>query len=680
MSNNKKSKIVITVLQEDQGLLLGNRFTPDFDQPLPHLSQPGAQAVAVIDAHDNAEEFFCLLCEPGMFVRVDVLTQLIERSPRRMRLPHAAATIRRTNGQHYYAVVFDNARARPLSAVYPSGVVPERDLITHILPGIVQCLNDISSRSICHRSIRPDKILIAANGEALLDQCILGLPGEHQPALYEPLPSMMTMKGGRGEGLPPDDYYALGVTALELATGQSVSDDNAEVSLEEQHATKIQIGSYNQLLRRRKFSSALQALFAGTLGDSGKQRWDIEDLRAWAGGHWDMPRPTTGSRRGARAIPFAGRDIYCPELLAWVFHANPEEAAKVILSQRAERWLRNVLEDNQAADAMEDARKIYQLTEAAGAADVPELVTRACFALDPNGPLRFRSLVVSPSGVSGALWTAFREENEEVLEDFRVFFQSQLLQQWLNTNGRRVRTALPAFYVTLFRAIILESGKLGFGLERILYELLPSTPCLQKSIEPYIAHTAGDVVVALERVAASDQKLALDIGLHIGGFVLAKDKTLETTVRALNLPYTSKIEAGVAVGDFLAFLQRNYFELPLHHLCRAMADMLIPELGELKSRLRRMVVKEKIEHLSKAGDLTEFIRDLDMKQTIWQDAKEFEDAKLRLQAVDRLITIAGTSGQAQSLLAQKRGYRYARLFSMSVSFLTIFYFSMVELL
>lgn len=673
----KDTKPKITLVDERNGLVLGDRFQIDPTKPLPNLAIRGAQACVVHDALGNSDEFYCLLCEPGTYVRHGMIRELAEVNPRHLRLPHAAATIRLADGRHFFAIIFDNAQARPASEFFGSQAIPERDLIQSVLPAVIHCLMDMNIKTLCHRAIRPENILINPDGEALLDQCVVHLPGELQPEYCEPVMSALAISGGRGEGVPADDFYALGATALCLVSGKQPGAGLSETELQ---ARRILKGSYTTLVDRRKFSSGLQALLAGTLGDEAHRRWSVGDMKAWSAGHWDMPRPTTGGRRAPRPFFFMERDYHSPELLAWAFQDNPVEAAHAIQTRRVEKWIRNVLEDNQAADLVENSNGMFDISGEVATADAYELVTRVCFALDPNGPLRYRGLVITPSGIAGAIWTAFAERDEERQAELEHLLKTTLLAHWQATGSRNVRTALPLFVTTSIKTIMVERDRSGFGLERILYEMLPQAACLEDSIRGTNAVTPGDLLLALDRLSEKDPAAGLSIGRHVAGFVMAKDRGAETTVRALSSGHLGKAEELTAIADLLAYLQRNFLRISAPHLTRALGDSLKPAVSQISSRLRRMVITEKIEALSGGGDLTAMVKELDIRATLSRDKVERAEAVERLRAIDRLITIASSNGRAQALLAKKRGYRYARLLSMSMCFLTAFYFAMHEML
>ncbi|WP_417517597.1 hypothetical protein [Minwuia sp.] len=670
-------KPTIHLIEEKDGLRLGDRFTIDTARPLGHLSKPGAQAFAVADDMENPDEYFCLLCEPTVYIRHAAMELLATKQPRHVRLPLASGTVRMNDGRHFTAIVFDNAGARPILEYYGKDAIPERDLTQKVLPDLINALSDMNPHGLCHRGIRPENILITPDGQVILDQFVLHLPGETQPAAYEPVLSAFASAGGRGEGTAADDFYALGVAALHLVSGKLPA---GNLSPEELLASRVMRGSYVALLQRRKYTSALQALFSGVFADEAHRRWSIENLRGWAGGHWDTARPTAGGRRASRPFLFMNRDYYCPELLAWAFFGHQEEARQTISAGRVGKWVRNVLEDNQAADIIDNACSGMKASDRDPELEAAELITRICFALDPGGPLRYRDLVVPPTGIAGALWTAFIRNDEAQLASLEQLLSSTLLGEWQATGSRVVRAALPNFVTTTIKSIMVERSKPGFGLERVLYEMLPRTACLEENVRDALARNTGELMLALDRIAEKDADAALRIGRHAAAFIMAKDKNAETTIRALGAQHATRIEELIAIGDLLAYLQRNYYQLSVPSLSKAMGTALTPAADAIRSRVRRMVVSKKIETLSSAGDMTAFSRDLSMKETLRQDEKELKQARHRLGAIDQLIRIASSNGPAQAILAQKRGYRYARLFSMSVSFLTVFYFSMVEML
>ena len=664
-------------IDDGRGLILGERFRLDVGSALPHVSPPGADAVAVTDQLSGADEYYALLCKPGVHVRQSAADTLMSKEPRNMRLPQASGTVMLNDGRHFFAIVFDRRNAVPILSRYPRGGVPEKDLIQTVLPAVIGAMVDMKARAVLHRAIRHDTILVDRGGEVILDQCLVNLPGEQQPMVYEPISSSLATEGARGEGVAADDCYALGVAALHLVTGEMPCKG---MSAQEILTTKVTRGSYECLLQRRKFAAALQSLFAGTLTDEAIMRWSSDELKSWAAGSWDAPRPTIGGRRAIRPFLFRDRDYYSPELLAWALHTYPDDAMSCIEAGRLLKWTRNVLDDNTAADLIQTAALSGEATREGPGADRHEILARVCIALDPNGPLRFRDVVVTPSGIPGAIWTAFRTGNKDRIRTLNQLLSSPLLEEWSGMGSRAVRAALPGFVTSTIKSIMREEQKRGYGLERVLYEMLPRTPCIGESVLDAIVRSPAEMMLALNRRAEKNPQTGLEIGRHEAAFMAAQDKNIEKEVRALDARHTTKTAELVSLVEFYASVQRSHYRHPMPGMTRAFVAVLAPAASEIRSRLRRMVVEKKVESLAKRGDMAAMLEELDLNRTLEQDRAEFERAKDRLQRLDNLIAIVSANGPAQAILAKRRGYRYARLLSMSLAFLTGFYFTMIELL
>ncbi|MEC9346435.1 MAG: hypothetical protein VYB54_09415 [Pseudomonadota bacterium] len=665
------------IIDEGQGLILAGRYRLEPGVRLPELSRPDATACAVEDRLGAADECYALLCTPETFVRHDVLAVLMDKPVRRIRCPLATGTVRLQDGKVVLAVVLGNRKARRLLAVLEPGPVKETVLIQQVMPGLAAAVAELAQRNITHRSIRPETMLVDDKGEVMLDQCVVGLPAEHQPPAYEPIPSQSAPPAGRGEGTAVDDVYAATVATLQLISGER---PGADLSDQELLALKVLRGSYDALLRRRKFATGLQTLFAGGLTDDPEKRWGAEQLTRWASGVWDMPRPSTGGRRATRTFLFRNVEYQSPMLLAWALHRHPDEALGHIVTERLEKWMRNVLNDDQGADIIRDGLAAYQASRSQGAFERAELVSRACMALDPGGPVRFRSIVASASGLANTLWRAFRDKDRKAQDELLELFASGILDDWLTIGGRFVRAGLPATLVSQLRWIARNPKRRGMGLERILYEMLPRLHCLSPDLVAAMARTPGEVMAALDARAVNDPQGGFVIDRHAGCFLAAHDRALERGLRMMDGGAESGAGGLVVVARFLADLQRMHHPWPVPGLTRAFAATLKPAAGDVRSRVRRMVIEKKVDSLAKRGDLVALLTELNLDAELGRDAQEFARAVAEHERLERLIAELSEFGPRQKALAMRRGYRYARLFSYSIAFLTVFYFTMETML
>lgn len=662
------------IIDNGHGLVLAGRYVIQVDQMLSDLSRPDAKACAVKDKQDPDADLFALLAPPESFVRHDMLGVLLEKPLKRVRGPQAAGVLHLNNGSHVYAVVFNHRSARPLQK--GNDKVRETDFMTTVVPGLVPAMLELQQRGLVHRSIRPDTVLLTRGGDVILDQCLIGLPGFYQPYAFEPLSTQLTQQTGRGDGIFADDVFAFAVTAFQMLTGEPPA---RNVKPDELFRQRVLSGSYDVVLRRRKFATPIQVLFAGCLRDEEGRRWTHDDLNRWMNGIFDMPRPSGGGRRATRPFIFRDKEVFSPQLLAQEMHRHPEDAVPLILNGRVEKWLRNVLVDEPGADIVRRGLELVTQTKSITVEEKSDLVCRSILALDPTGPIRFRSVNCSASGLAGGLWHAYVGNESNWRDDFARLFGSSLLDEWLRVGGRAVRAGLPANILSRIRAVTKESGRLGFGVERALYELLQRQPCLGPEVMSDIPRTPGELMAALDRKLAADGNAEFALAAHPTAFLAAHDRRLERSVRSV--PTDNRgTESLVKLARFVAELQEVHHPGPVPGVTRAFAAALGPVTRKLQSRVRRMVLEKKIESLVKRGDLGALLSELDLLQTLEQDETEFHQAVAQYNHLENLIKQLSEFGPGQRALAMHRGYRYAQMFSLSVCFLTIFYFSMEALL
>lgn len=657
-------------------ITLDGRFRVSVGTPLRHLSRPEGEAVAAVDTR-GVQGVFAILLKPEVSVRWAVLKELIRRPVKGLRCPVAASTVRLDNGQHRYCIVFNHVDAHPVLVNSESGILTESALTTVVMPGVIRVVLEMNERQIAHRNIRPDTVLNDGAGDVILDQCVIGYAGEFQPPVYETSNALMTNRGGRGERGFGADVYALGVTAFAMSVGERPCEGMDENQMMWERAYK---GSYDVLLQRRKLGTGIQTLLAGALQDNAKQRWGVDQLKRWAGGSWDPPKPGGGAYRTPRAIRFNGEDHFYPSLLAWEFHRNPGPAMELITGGRLENWIRSSMANERIAEIVSGAIELLRRSPDGKTAQA-ECLARVVMAIDPLGPIRFRNLVFAPGGMGPALSAAFAGNENQRVQDFATLFGSSLLEEWAVAGGPEFRTALPPYVATQMQSNMKQALRKGHGIERCLYDLQPGNPCLSPRIQQCIACTPEELVLAMEYVVDrnADDLLAQD--RHIAAFLAMQNRRLERRV-ANDLSSVSEEEGPdrYSVAAFIANLQTLYYPAPLPNLGSAIARYLKPLTGDIRSTLRRSVVEQSLDAMATSGDLQPLSGALDMRQILALDMQEYEQAIVEYRRLNEYITHFGVDAPRNRALAIKRGFEVARLASLSVAFMTFFYFAMVAML
>ncbi|MDF1719384.1 MAG: hypothetical protein P1U65_01790 [Minwuia sp.] len=662
------------IIDDGHGLVLAGRYVIQVDQTFPDLSRPDAKACAVKDKQDPDADLFALLAPPETFIRHDMLGVMLEKPFKRLRNPQAAGVLRLNNHTHVFAIVFNHRSARLVQT--GNNKVRESDLMSTIVPGLIPAMSELQQRGMVHRSIRPESILLTTGGDVILDQCLVGLPGFFQPPAYEPISVQLAQQTGRGDGVSADDVFAFAVTVLQLLSGEPPA---RNLKPDELFRQRVLSGSYDVLLRRQKFATAIQVMFAGTLRDEEGRRWTHDDLNRWMNGIFDMPRPSGGGRRATRPFIFRDREVFSPQILAQEFQRHPEDAVQLILNGRIEKWLRNVLVDEPGADIVRRGLELVTQTKPLKVEEKADLVCRAIMALDPSGPIRYRSVNCTASGLAGGLWHAYVSGEAGWREDLARLLNSSLLDEWLRVGGRTIRAGIPANILTRIRAVTKEAGRPGFGVERVLYELLQRQPCLGPEVMSDLPRSPGELMAALDRKLSADANAEFVLADHATAFLAAHDRRLERSVRSVSANGQGT-EGLVSMARFVAELQEVHHPGPVPGVTRAFAASLGPVAKQLQSRVRRMVLEKKLESLVKRGDMRALLSELDLLHTLQQDETEFRQAVAQYNHLENLIARLSEFGPGQRALAMHRGYRYAQMFSLSVCFLTLFYFAMEAML
>src|SRR3546814_19793730 len=80
---------------------------------------------------------------------------------------------------------------------------------------------ELGGRNRTQRAIRASNLFFSdsARESVVLGECFSLPAGMAQPSIYEPVDAAMAMPEGRGQGVPADDYYSLGVLVLVLLCG-----------------------------------------------------------------------------------------------------------------------------------------------------------------------------------------------------------------------------------------------------------------------------------------------------------------------------------------------------------------------------------------------------------------------------------------------------------------------------
>jgi eukaryotic-like serine/threonine-protein kinase len=638
---------------------LGNRYKILMDKPLPHLDSPMAKAYAVTDSRASSRGMFGLVCQPNLLPRIDVIPQFsrMRRIPMLTPVDAGSVDLPGVAGRRFI-IVFDLPTGERLIPSADSTIVPLREdqVVRRIIKPLMPALKEMASRSIRNRAIRADNLFYTDVGKkaAILGECVSNPPGMSQPILYEPIDAAMSLPSGRGSGTVSDDLYAFGVTLVVLLNGGKPV---ADLSDDEIVKRKIQHGSYSTLVGQMRVSLSIMEPLRGLLCDDAAERWTVADLELWLGGRQLSPKQPMLPTRASRSITFAGHEYWNRYALSYALGKNWREAGDILKNGELEGWIRRTYSDEDTAVSI----------AAAGGTDenLEQTVCRTLMVLQPQLPIRFKSFSARIEGVAQCFAAEYHDL--EMRNIFIAMMRAKLPQIYLQSSpGSRTEQAVLAKSFDMINHF-LERPKIGFGVERALYESNRGWPCQSPLIKDDYVCEVEDLLPALDRVAQRGAT-GEPMDRHIAAFAATRlkslpDRTLNMLANANDLPnYRLGILYVLAEAQRADGTQQRY-----RHVSKWMGKLLEPVVEQFHNRAYRTQLHEEIERASSKGDLLQLEFLVDNAEARDQDIRGYEKARAEHANLMQGIAWLEDGGLTAPSRVMEKGQQAATVISAMIS-------------
>ncbi len=616
------------------GVPLGTRAEMFPNMPLPDLNTPGGPAY-MAGLKGEGGDLMAVLCNSGLPARLDSVTAMRSIDyPGILRLIDHGVVLWPDN-MRYYAFAY----ARPLAPRLKHSIDEQHepmgeDHINHyFVTPMIGALMEFLRTGIVHNAIRPTNIFwrLGSASPPQLGECLSCSAGYGQPVLFESLERAMCTPAGRGQGQHSDDCYAFGVTLALMVMGHNPlrgMDDAAIIQ------AKLDKGSFAALIGNHHLSAMHIELLRGLLTDDARQRWTAADLEQWQTGRRLTPKSTDAGRRAPRAFAFHGKEYWQVRPLAMAMAANVSEAVRIIENGGLDKWLRRAMGDEERADDVELARA--SLKESGKTANYEDqLVARACIALDPPAPIRYRGIAAMPGGIADLLVQAIKSgASTQVLAEI---IGSQLVTFWVEMQ-KEIKTELVPLGQQFERMKnLIEKSTFGNGAERVIYELNPALPCLSPMLQTQYVPTAKAMLPALERIAALPNRPREPMDRHIAAFLIVRDRRSELLFEAMMTPETSP-RRGLALLTLFSEMQYRYGPDSLPNLAQWISPLTDPAVNRYLGKALKERLRAQIRDVVARGDLGALIRLVDDPHRIERDQQDFIAARLLYLNILKEIT------------------------------------------
>ena len=662
-------------------VLLRDRYLIYPNSPLPEFNTGSALAFLAQDRRDAKRMLFALIVRPGLPARIQTLRLLNgARCPGLMPLDDWGVIAWPPAARKVMAVVYEqplggrvfgggngngngNGNGKAASSRFDEG-----DLIRKVIAPIGAALKELRSRGLTHRAIRPDNLFWATadKDRVVLGDGVTAPPGMDQSTVMESVESAMTMPEARGNGRHADDCYAFGVTLIHLLgiTPLPGADDDTVIRM------KLTQGSYSALIDEPRLPLGIIELLRGLLCDDPDQRWNSDSIDLWLGGRRMIPLLAKAEKRAARAFTIGGREHFFIRDLAYGLVRNWDSVKSLATDSRIELWVRRSLDQKEKAAAL---AAVTADVAASGAADGKQLspdvvLAKICMILDEQAPIRYKSLSVMPDGIGALLAVRLTQGGD--IRPIAEMLLRDIPKLWIET--RHAYSPDNSNLDGLFRSArtYLERGTIGNGMERVLYELNETMPCVSPFVVDDYVQDIRDLLPALNAAASKFQDKGWPVDRHVAGFISARAKfDVDRQISDLSDPKSDR--SALAMLSLLAHLQWRLGQNGLYGLCGWVVGRLQPVIESYHNRNTRRRLEKDLLRLSKEGSLVEMVRLLDNPEERMRDAQGFEQARVEWTsaAVETKRTMDGEAQPDEESI--RAGRQVAALISVSIALVTV---------
>ncbi len=600
---------------ENKKVLLKERYEINFNAPLENLNCNGAKAYKVNDRIDTRRELFALICSKETCPRSSLLPYIKSIDhPNIMKLVEYGIINDPDQKSHCIALIYIVPQGgKVIDHLNELNLKINTSKIKHIILNLLSAAETLKGYGIIHRAIRPDNLYFNNKdfSEIIIGDCIASFPAYYQPAAYETIESLMAMPSGRGNGTEKNDIYSIGATCLSLFSGKSLLSD---LSTSEVIRLKMKKGSFNILSADEKIPTGLIPVFKGLLTDDSNSRWNFIQTYNYLEGKTPYVPAHNIQERIKRSLTINGEKCYSAKEVSYALFLNPTEGWDLIKSGKLSEWIKNGLENDEIYNNLE---KIVAQIDEGSIHDI--ILAQVCILLDPAAPIHIRDISIFPDGASKAIYYCLHHDIN--INNFYDLFNSDLIRNWyLEQPDLRTPMNLSELKININRKDI------GYGIERIIYELDEDLPCFSPLLGEEYVNTAARILKALDNNYANIKGEIRPYDKNIIAFLRCKlGKKIDGIILDLNANKESLQIS--AIIRLYADMQKKYGPVQLSNLGQWLSSISKPVIESYHNLKIQKKIEKDLAKVSKGGKIIEICQALEDAETKEKDNEMYRKIK-----------------------------------------------------
>lgn len=587
---------------------LERRYRIDFNLPLPDFNSKTAVAYNATDIKSSDKEYVALVCETNTVQRTQAISPLINAPHPNMMFIVTAGVVELSRTQEErFVILYEKPKGEKLSRlIAASKSRPSFEFICHyIIAPLASAIQHLSDLGITHGNINCDNIYFDTKSAigAVIGPCVTEPCGFSQPFYYEPVERMQALPAGKGEGDFAHDYYALAVVVLHIIYGMN---HFAEFTEDMLIKYILKEGAFTALTRNKDMPEVFYDFFRGMLSHNVRDRWSYRYLKAWLDGKRYNVMPTPPPKEAIKALEFEGEFAYTRREAAYIFFKHWQAVPEMFADGQLSTWVSVSLRNKELNEYLLRTTKSINTSGKKNDIYMDEQIMRMIAVFDPAGPVRLHKLSFHLDGISSLFANMVFTKSEPELQLLMQFIElsmfhfiaSQKNKETENPSGDIIFMRLDRL-----RSVIRNTG-IGFGIERIFYDLNPGIKC----ISPLLA---GLHVVSLPAMLRTLDKLAPrlhqdhdPIDKHIAAFI-ASHLNIQHEIYLTSLsaqPLLAKQQVIIAL-KLLASAQHKSGIAYLPGLTNWLALRIAPLLEVIRSRTLKHKLVSMLAGAARSGDI-----------------------------------------------------------------------------
>ena len=458
----------------------------------------------------------------------------------------------------------------------------------------------------------------------MIGECFSSPPGLYQPANCESLECAMADHTARGEGGILDDLFSVGVTLLSLVMGR-IPPEPTDPQL--MIYDRINLGSYTCIVGNPTLHVDLVEVLRGLLNDDPRDRWTMRDLELWLEGRRLTPKQVKLPRQAGRPLMVGGGTYQNVRAVSHALGQNWRSAADVVRGQDFDNWLRRSLGDGVVAEAVNNTTGGADRIQRTPREEDARLVTMVAIGLDPSAPIRYKGFSCHVDGIGSTL--AMKFDDDAARQIIAEFINSRSVSPWMSAQTRSRQGMRDLFSKFDKLPMFLYNSAVGFGIERVLYELNEDIHCKSPIIEHLYVTDSEGIIPSLEVVSQGQNRPSIPVDRHIAAFIAARSTSFDDSVlRPLgNSADKRPASEALNVMRLLAMTQTLSRSGPMPGLCQWFVELMKPAVNEFHNLNTRATVEASLAKASKSGQLREILKIFDDKQSQKRDQEGFAQAR-----------------------------------------------------